>query len=292
VYDAANRLIERTDALNQIVEFEYDTAGRQIVKRTQDANGNVEESRWWWDNEPVSQDLHGHSIGRVVQIDDPKIGAVEGVWYDAMGRTTRHRKCVGTTCASTLTTYDRLGRPVSIVYPDVHGDVSPLSETVTYQYNAVTGRLQAMQGYVDAIVHGPSGRLESMLYSNGVKTRIGYDAQREWLARIDVEHTGTSATLFSATYDRDDRGKIVYTAEQNAGSVTLGYEYDELGRLLEVTGSHTQSLRYDAIGNVIDNSAIGVYEYTDAAHVHAVTQAGGNTYVYDANGNMTEGAGR
>jgi uncharacterized protein RhaS with RHS repeats len=41
------------------------------------------------------------------------------------------------------------------------------------------------------------------------------------------------------------------------------------------------------------NSQVGNYTYpTNGIRPHAVTQAGANSYVYDANGNMTSGAGR
>ncbi len=36
-----------------------------------------------------------------------------------------------------------------------------------------------------------------------------------------------------------------------------------------------------------DNNGNETYQYNDAAHKHAVTQAGANYFCYDANGNMT-----
>jgi hypothetical protein len=43
---------------------------------------------------------------------------------------------------------------------------------------------------------------------------------------------------------------------------------------------------YDAAGS-ITSGPIGLYAYSDAAHRHAVTQAGANQYSYDANGAVT-----
>src|SRR5262249_17820245 len=67
-------------------------------------------------------------------------------------------------------------------------------------------------------------------------------------------------------------------------------------------GGQTQQFTYDDIGNMTSNSAVGAYSYPSAqncspltacfTHPHEVTSAGNNTYAYDANGNMTSGAGR
>lgn len=48
-----------------------------------------------------------------------------------------------------------------------------------------------------------------------------------------------------------------------------------------------QGFDYDSLGNMTNNSELGSYGYTDPDHIHAVTSAGGKTYEYDANGNMT-----
>jgi RHS repeat-associated protein len=55
-----------------------------------------------------------------------------------------------------------------------------------------------------------------------------------------------------------------------------------------------QTLGYDAIGNITSNSLLSptAYVYGDALHKHGVTGAGGQTYVYDAAGNVTAGGGR
>jgi RHS repeat-associated protein len=43
---------------------------------------------------------------------------------------------------------------------------------------------------------------------------------------------------------------------------------------------------YNAAGNITQKSDVGPYTYGSAARPHAVTAAGAETYVYDANGNM------
>jgi RHS repeat-associated protein len=76
------------------------------------------------------------------------------------------------------------------------------------------------------------------------------------------------------------------------------FGYDSLDRLTSVAlnGAPTLSVGYDSIGNISNKSDIGTYNYTQqvgcnytglSAQPHAVRQAGGTLYCYDADGNMT-----
>ena len=52
---------------------------------------------------------------------------------------------------------------------------------------------------------------------------------------------------------------------------------------------YTQGWEYNAIGNITRRTDDGTptdYTYGNASHKHAVTQAGANSFLYDANGNM------
>ena len=73
----------------------------------------------------------------------------------------------------------------------------------------------------------------------------------------------------------------------------MSYSYDGLDRLREVRQVRVgglgllprRSYSYDQVGNMTRKGSLSL-SYTDAAHVHAVTEAGTNRYRYDANGNM------
>ena len=54
-------------------------------------------------------------------------------------------------------------------------------------------------------------------------------------------------------------------------------------------GYTTFNYQYDAIGNMIYKSDVGVMAYGTGAGPHALTSAGGYNYQYDANGNMISG---
>jgi YD repeat-containing protein len=75
-------------------------------------------------------------------------------------------------------------------------------------------------------------------------------------------------------------------------SITETFSYDALDRLTLASGPSGQStaIGYDAIGNVTSKTGVGSYTY-HATRKHAVVNAGGTAYVYDANGNMTKRGG-
>jgi RHS repeat-associated protein len=282
-YDAANRLTSRTDALGQVTEFDYDGAGRQTEKRSIVNGSVVTTARWTWDRDANGW-VQGHSIGRVVRVEDTTSNSTEDAYYDSMGRIQRHIKCVGSRCAETSTMFDRMGRPTAIRYPDPSGTYSEESEIVRYEYDPLTGWLARMPGYVSNFDHRPDGSVARIEYANGVVTENSYNKFRSWLDRIEIRNS--SGLQFRIDYQHDITARIFSAYEAGATSFTAGYTYDELGRVTNVTGTRPQQLAYDAIGNIVSNSVHGVYKYDDPDHVHAVTSVGSKTYTYDDNGNL------
>ena len=81
------------------------------------------------------------------------------------------------------------------------------------------------------------------------------------------------------------------------GHSTQTFDYDDLDRLTQATGAYgTLTYSYNELGNLLSNSQVGTYTYptsgSSSVRPHAVTQAGSETYTYDANGNLILGAGR
>jgi RHS repeat-associated protein len=76
------------------------------------------------------------------------------------------------------------------------------------------------------------------------------------------------------------------------------FGYDDLNRLTDYTvsgdGSHTTSVRYNALGNITYKSDVGNYEYDlYGVRPHAVNKAGSHGYNYDNNGSLvSDGRGR
>ncbi len=74
--------------------------------------------------------------------------------------------------------------------------------------------------------------------------------------------------------------------------------YDDLDRLLSVSGAYSQNFSYNTIGNFIakagvshtynaNSPATGCVAGTATTKPHAARLAGADTYAYDCNGSMT-----
>jgi RHS repeat-associated protein len=110
-------------------------------------------------------------------------------------------------------------------------------------------------------------------------------------------------TLQNVNYTYDNVGNIEALTDPVNGSQQ--FIYDHLDRLTQATGPYgvngantSFTYEYDQIGNLTKNTQLSATTYgyppsgASSVRPHAVTTAGANTYTYDANGNMTGGAGR
>ncbi len=105
--------------------------------------------------------------------------------------------------------------------------------------------------------------------------------------------------FINLTYSYDNVGNITNITDYLDSTKTRNFVYDDLNRLIQAgSTSYGGNLvyQYDKIGNMTYNCKYGNYEY-DPDHPHAVKRVIKNgaiidEYDYDANGNMTSGAGR
>lgn len=269
-YDNGGLVSSQTDARGQTTSFGYD----QLSRRTTLTYPGGVQARWFYD-EPG----RGASIGRLTRTTYPA-GSDEHNW-DARGLETSTTQCVDAVCKTLSSTYDPLGRLATLTYPD--------GENVSHGYDAA-GRLSTVAGYVTSMAWNPAGQLTALTYPNGTTTTYTYDARREWLATATV--VAGAATRYQATYGYNAAGLVTTMTQGTPTATTTAYTYDDLNRLLTVTGAQSQTFAYDPIGNITTNSVVGTYVYGDVAHKHAVTAAGSASYTYDPNGNQLSGDGR
>ncbi|HZM76517.1 MAG TPA: RHS repeat-associated core domain-containing protein [Candidatus Limnocylindrales bacterium] len=270
-YDSGGLITGQTDAKNQATTTAYDTLGRRSSLTYPDGS----QARWFYD-EPG----HGASVGRLTRATYP--GGSEDHSWDSRGLETSTVQCVDSVCMTTTMAYDSLGRLATLTYPD--------GEAVAHTYNPA-GQLSTVAGYVSSMTWSPAGQLTGLSYTNGTSTSFSYDANREWLTAATVIGPG-GAARYAATYGYNQVGLVTTMTQGTPTAATTTYTYDDLNRLLTVSGAQSQTFTYNAIGDITSNSAIGPYTYSDPAHKHAVTAAGPATYAYDGNGNMLTGDGR
>ncbi|MBI4786264.1 MAG: RHS repeat protein [Chloroflexi bacterium] len=126
---------------------------------------------------------------------------------------------------------------------------------------------------------------------NGATTTYTYHPQNLRLTNLT-----TSGNIQNLSYQYDAVGNVKTITDTKRSQVST-FNYDDLNRMtsFNLSGAapeaHTWS--YNAIGNItqhVVNGAPQNYTY-DPFRLHAVTAVGTSTYVYDANGNMTNRAG-
>lgn len=266
-YDRAGRVTRRTDAKNQSVTYSYDALGRLT------SNSAGVTLRY---DETFATNGRGRLTTAVFGI-----GKREVTGYSAMGAVTSETVTLDGVARSFAYAHDFLGRATSVTYPD--------GEVVRYAYDA-SGRLASIPNYVSSVAYSAFDQPTSIQYANGVTTTQAYDAARQLPSSVQVKRGTTS--LYDLRYSYDAKNRIVRTQSTTRPAYQATYGYDDLDRLLSIAGGQSQTFTYNAVGNMLSNSAVGSYSYGDATHKHAVTAAGAMRFVYDANGNMTSGAGR
>ena len=132
--------------------------------------------------------------------------------------------------------------------------------------------------------------------ANRINTVFDYndwDADGGRLFNLTSTQVSTGTPLQNSTYNYDSVGNIETITDSLLGPQTQAFQYDELDRLTNsnVTGGtnglYNEGYGYDSsTGNLASKAGV-TYTY-NTTHKHAVASlSNGNTYGYDANGNMT-----
>jgi RHS repeat-associated protein len=278
-YDPNGNLISQTDAKSQTILFTYDALNR-ITKKDYSAGTDILYT--------YDETFSTYPKGRLTTLTDAS--GTAKFYYDKLGRTVKIIKTVDSVNYTTETAYDVLNRTDTVTYPD--------NTVIKYEYDTGGNLYRAKDNstglayatYVNYNALGQFGRTD---YGNGVNTTYQYWPQNDRLFSITTSKQSTG--FMNISYDYDNAGNITGITDYLDSTKTRIYGYDDLDRLTSTTSTSyggTLTWQYDKIGNMTYNSRYGAYAYNDPAHVHAVTQAGADTYTYDANGNMISGAGR
>jgi RHS repeat-associated protein len=323
-YDAAGDLTSVTDALaaNDTATYTYKPNGRistatdamgHVTTYTYDANGNLKKVT---PPAPLGVTKFTYdSLSRIATMTDG-VGNVSTYTYDAIDRLTSTTYTGGISVSATYDTdgnlltqtdpagtttytYDALGRQTQKTLPDGatltytwdgQGNLRSVTDaggTVAYTYDADDRA---------ATITDPFGGITSLTYdADGNETRRTYP-NTSFIARfydpssriIEVHASAMSPFTYSYLKQGSD---TTLRQSMTDGAGTTTYTYDAANRVLRAltTGSNPSDYlyTYDGVGNRLTQDANGtVTTYTYNA-ADELTQAGGATYTYDANGSQT-----
>jgi YD repeat-containing protein len=321
-YDANGNVIKRTDAKSQPVFFRFDALNRLIqndyAAQKQQGEGDVV---YTYDGNRA----FGH--GRLTQVrDNTGQGSFD---YDEMGRITEEDRTLGSSSYSTKDSYDKLGRVLTLTYPD--------GKDVKYEYDgpflATVKNGSGGLAFVHYEGYNSIGAPAKITYGNGVATQLSYansqnpdcPANNYRLCKSTTT-SSAGAVLQSLKFLYDGVGNI--TGQIDIQGSQSSFIYDAQNRLVaaghraiaavpigpivlpSTSGMSRDSVEaairrfdaggvwdiffaYDEIGNMTYNSRRGIYDYSGPKPhaVKSISGSDGNTlYKYDANGNL-EGAG-
>lgn len=312
-YNAFGELIGQRDAKNQTTTFVYDKLGRVKTRTEPDLTSQFE------------YDTGTKAVGKLTR-SWISSGYCRMHTYDSLGRPDVTKVGYGGASACTAPTdplvagskpffesraeYDSAGRVSHLSYPT--------GVRLQHVYNTTLGFLQSVQDVSLATpkVHWTwqeseaAGRMTRYVYGNNVATLKTYDPAMGSIRTLQAGTGGvpTAANVQSSGYQYDSLNNLKERADRfELPNLVERVDYDKLGRLqryaryngsTEIAGSAI-SLTYDLLGNIKTKSDVGTYTYNasgaSSVRPHAVASVTGvraASYVYDANGNMTSGAGR
>ncbi|WP_269532643.1 Ig-like domain-containing protein [Chitinimonas sp. BJYL2] len=225
--------------------------------------------------------------------------------YDSLGRPDTTTTQLDTVYVSTQS-YDSWGRPIS--RSERRGTDVTKTRKVENRYNGY-GYLKHIERnglkLWEAIKQDAANRVETAQLGNGLIQTREYNEHTGLLNEGEYTNAAQQSKM-RESYSYDVLGNVDQRTHTWSGtnSTIEGFSYDGLNRLATatVTGQPTQYFEYNAIGNLTRKTGVGTglpgsYRYptqgATAIRPHAVDSIDGvGSFSYDANGNMTSGAGR
>jgi RHS repeat-associated protein len=276
---------QELDAGGRAVTYERDALGR-VVSRT-DVTG---ASLYAWDTAP-------HGVG-LLAASKSVDGVLTRLAYDYAGRPERRITSIAGADYTATTGYDSAGRMAFRLFP-----VSGMTFGAAYAYS--NGELLGITSLAEDAVYlsvqasNADGRLERVLYGNGVTEKHAYDATTGRLVTRDVLNAANTVLLHqSHTYDA--RGLLATRAATGASET---FAYDEARRLTRhAVNTDVRQYTYDLRGNLLQGTRTGSPAYAArftgcpvGMPPHQPCSAtervgifdGSSTFTYDENGRQT-----
>lgn len=280
--NALGELVGLRDAKSQDFAFTYDLLGRLTGRTAPDDTGTLT-----WGASAAAK-----NIGRLAAVSGS--GYAESYAYDGIGRLAT-RTITSDASYQYDYTYNAFGLPATLTYPST-GVGSRFK--LAFDYEA--GQPVRVRDAVGTEVYWQSGARDAAANvldeSLGASLRVisGFDPVTGTMDYRRATAGGT--TVQDLAYEWDAGDNLRSRRDLMRGWVEE-FRYDALDRLDDSrrNGVINLELDYDLTGNIRRKSDVCAttapcYSY-DATRKHAATSIAGQTYSYDANGNMTSRAG-
>ena len=184
------------------------------------------------------------------------VGSVKSSYsytYDRYGRTVKKHTLIDDREYETAYTYNSANHIESITYPNglkvknEYDDCGIQTSVLNADDQKVYWKLSTLNA---------RGQVEKEEYGNGLVTSTGYDAAKGTITSIFTEG------IQNWNYAFDVVGNLVSRSDLYKNLVE-SFSYDGLNRLVTVrkNGQITQSVTYDAAGNITSKSDVGAYNY-------------------------------
>ena len=322
-YNTTNTLATKTDAKGQATVYTYDSKNRVTEVQRYPNGVNYAEDvcqrvTYTYDTNPVNANFSQYSTGRLTTVTYNGNGYTvcgpnsygndtytEMYSYLAAGAVTAKNlslaRSTGTASLEVDYTYDNAGRQSTVTYPMAFLNDANTQPVLTMGYDAMGRPSSLTDTYGDAENGGPgcgpsnwvsgvqydfAGRLTNVSWMTGGYSYYATTSESRTY-NVNGQLASISWPSMGVQYN--------YSATQNNGQITqevdngtaITYQYDGLKRLTSASGSSSQTFQYDGFGNLTQKVLNGA---ATPIAVNPATNQLTNAY-YDANGNMTSGAG-
>lgn len=289
-YNAFGKVYKETFNTGKFNTYEYDKIGRKTRDVLDGGSTNQRVFQYSYHQNGINAGLLQNVLSNQYS---------EMYTYDALSRLVDKTHIIEGTLAQTLFSYDSLNRLSEKNHPDgtvveyIYDQNSFLQEV----RDKVTGQLYEKGVEADAYL-----RTTKTLLGNGINVVKDWSKVFQTVNSIqNIKSDGNELLSFSYKYDKANN-----VTERNVTTHELYEEftYDNLDRLITFKNNIGEDVTftYDATGNMLSRSDVGVYEYGQTCNgiragphaVSKITIPSGEfaDYCYDASGNQTVGYNR